>query len=61
MHIQFEALEKLIVVSGPQVAVVNAKTGDTIKAIDLKAEMEITMVYLDSSEREMFSQKHLSS
>lgn len=55
LNIEFERLEKLIVVSGSHVAVRNAKTGLGITANDLKAEMEITYVFLDQTERDKFS------
>ena len=45
-------------VSGNHVAVRNAKTGLGITANDLKAEMEVTYVFLDSQERDKFSSSH---
>jgi hypothetical protein len=58
LNIEFEALNKLIVVSGSHVAVKNARTGLGLTANDLKAEMEVTYVYLDQQERDKFSQSH---
>lgn len=55
INIDFERLEKLVVVSGSHVAVRNARTGLGLTANDLKAEMEITYVYLDQQERDKFS------
>ena len=54
----FERLEKLIVVSGSHVAVRHARTGLGLTANDLKAEMEVTYVYLDQQERDKFSSSH---
>ena len=58
LNIEFAAIEKLVVVSGSHVAVRNAKTGLGLTANDLKAEMEITYVYLDQQERDKFSSSH---
>ena len=55
LNIEWERIEKLIVVSGSHVAVRNAKTGLGITSNDLKAEMEITYVFLDQAERDKFS------
>jgi hypothetical protein len=55
INIAFERIEKLIVVSGSHVAVRNARTGLGITGNDLKAEMEVTYVYLDQQERDKFS------
>jgi hypothetical protein len=58
INIDFERIEKLIVVSGPKVAVKNARTGLGMTANDLRADMEITYVYLDQQERDKFSNSH---
>ena len=55
LHCEMERLERLIVVSGSHVAVRNAKTGLGLGANDLKAELEVTYVYLDQQEREKFT------
>ena len=55
IHIEFERLEKLIVVSGSHVAVKHARTNLGLTPSDLSADMEITYVYLDQQEREKFS------
>lgn len=57
INVEFERLEKLIVVSGNHVAVRNARTGLGINANDLKVDMEITYVYLDQQERSAFQSK----
>jgi len=58
LNIEFERLEKLIVVSGSHVAVRHARTGLNLTPNDLRADMEITYVYLDQAERDMFSSSH---
>ena len=58
LNIDFERLEKLIVTSGSHVAVRHARTGLGLTANDLKAEMEVTYVYLDQQERDKFSSSH---
>jgi hypothetical protein len=58
LNVEFERLEKLVVVSGSHVAVRHAKTGLGLTANDLKAEMEVTYVYLDQQERDKFSSSH---
>lgn len=55
LNIEFEKIEKLIVVSQPDVIVKHARTGLPITPADLKAQMEITYVYLDTTERAQFS------
>lgn len=57
-NVDFERLEKLIVVSGDHVKVRNARTGLGLTANDLKAEMEISYVFLDQQERDKFSNSH---
>lgn len=54
INIEFERIEKLIVVSGSHVAVRNGRTNLGITANDLKAEMEVTYVYLSEQERDKF-------
>ena len=58
INIEFADISKLIVVSGSHVAVRHARTGLGITANDLKAEMEVTYVYLDQQERDKFSTSH---
>lgn len=58
LNIEFASIEKLIVVSGSHVNVRNARTGLALTANDLKAEMEVTYVYLDQQERDKFSSSH---
>ena len=58
INIEFERLEKMIVVSGTHVAVRHARTGLGLTANDLKADMEITYVFLDQAERDKFSSSH---
>ena len=54
MHIEFEDLTKLIVVSGPNIGVVDARTLTTVNNSSLRAAMEICYVYLDEAERTKF-------
>ena len=58
VNIDFAKLEDLIVVSGSHVAVRNARTGFGLTANDLKAELEITHVYVEQAERDKFSSSH---
>jgi hypothetical protein len=58
VHIEFERLEKCIVVSGPNVAVRNAATSVALTANDLSACLETTYVYLDNVERDRFATTH---
>ena len=58
LNVEFEKLEKLIVVSGSHVAVRNAKTGLGLTANDLYAELEVTHVLLDQAERDKFQTSH---
>lgn len=58
LNIEFEKLEKLVVVSGSHVAVRHAKTGLGVTPNDLHAEMEVTYVFLDQQERDKFSSSH---
>ena len=58
INIEFERLEKLIVVSGSHVSVRNASTGLGLTPNDLRAEMEISYVFLDLQERDKFSSSH---
>jgi hypothetical protein len=55
INIEFEKLENLIVVSNSQTIVRNSKTGLGLTAQDLKADLEITYVFLDQQERDKFS------
>ena len=58
LWVDFERLEKLIVVSKPEVVVVKADAGCCLTNADLKASLEITYVFLDNLERDKFSQNH---
>jgi hypothetical protein len=58
INVDFTKLENLIVVSKPDVSVRNAKTGLGVTAQELKAEMEVTYVYLDQAERDRFQSAH---
>ena len=58
INVDFERIEKLVVVSGSHVAVRNARTGLGLTPADLKAEMEITYCLLDAQERDKFSVSH---
>ena len=55
MHIEFESLNKLIMVSGSHVAVRNGRTGLGLTPNDLIAELEVTYVYLSNEERDKFA------
>lgn len=55
VHVEFERLEKLIVVSSSDVVVKNARTALAIQASDLKCDLELFYVYLDQQERDKFS------
>lgn len=54
INVDFAGLQKLVVVSNETVSVRNASTGLALVANDLKADMEVTYVYLDQAERERF-------
>lgn len=58
LNVEFAKVERLIVTSGSHVAVRNARTGQGITQNDLKANMEITYVYLDQQERDKFASTH---
>lgn len=58
LWVDFTALEKLVVVSSPTVSVVKAREGVPLTSADLKANLEITHVFLDNLERDKFSQNH---
>lgn len=61
INIEFAKIEKLIVVSNSSVVVRNARTGQGITGNDLKAEMEVTYVYLAQEERDKFSSSHFET
>ena len=61
VSIEFAKLEQLIVVSGSHCAVRNARTGLGITSNDLRAEMEISYVFLDQAERDKFSNSSFQS
>lgn len=58
LNIDFTDLQKLIVVSKKDVTVRNARTHLGLTANDLKADMEVSYVYLDVAEREKFQSSH---
>jgi hypothetical protein len=58
INIEFERLEKLIVVSKSDVVVRNAKTGLGVTGNDLHAALELGNVFLDQQERDKFSSSH---
>ena len=58
LNIDFAKLEELVVVSKADVAVKNARTGLGLTPSDLRAELEVTYVYLDSTERDKFQSAH---
>lgn len=61
LNVEFERIEKLIVVSGSHVGIRRADTGLGLTPSDLKAEMEICYVFLDQTERDKFSSSHFES
>jgi len=58
INIDFAKLEDLIIVSQDSIAVRNARTGLGLNASDLRAEMEVSYVYLDTTERDKFQSAH---
>ena len=58
INVDFAKLEELVVVSRSDIAVRNARTGLALTASDLKAELEVTYVYLDQAERDKFQSAH---
>ena len=56
--VEFERLEKLIVVSSDKVQVKKAKENCCLGNSDLRASLEITYVFLDNAERDKFAQNH---
>lgn len=55
LNIDFTKVEKLIVVSDSKTIVRNARTGQAITQNDLRADMEISYVYLGQEERDKFA------
>lgn len=55
IHVEFERIEKCIVVSNPDVVVKNCASACCLTNNDLHACLETTYVYLDNAERERFS------
>jgi hypothetical protein len=53
--VQFEQLQNLIIVSGPDVQVVKCNGGGPIQATDLQAALDGTQVFLDILERDRFA------
>jgi len=58
IHVEFERLDKCIVVSGPNVTVKNCATACCLSPNDLSACLETTYVYLDTVERDRFATTH---
>lgn len=58
LNIDFARIEELVVVSKSDVAVRNSRTGLGLTAGDLRAEIEVSYVYLDSTERDKFQSAH---
>jgi hypothetical protein len=58
INLDFTPIEKLVTVSKSDVAVRNAKTGLGLTGNDLKADLEVTYVYLDQQERDKFATGH---
>lgn len=58
VHIEFEKLERCVVVSGPNVIVKNCATACCLTPNDLQACIETTYVFLGQSERDRFSNTH---
>ena len=58
INIEFAKLEQLVVVSRSDIAVRNARTGLALTAADLRANLEVTYVYLDQAERDKFQSAH---
>jgi len=55
IHIEWQALERLIVVSNPGVVVKNCASACCLSANDLNACLETCYVYLDTAERDKFA------
>lgn len=55
ISVEFEQLQKLVVVSNSDVVVTNASTGAPITPNDLRADVEVTYCFLDSMERDRFA------
>ena len=58
IHVDFERLERCIVVSCPNVVVKNCATACCLSANDLSACLETSYVYLDTVERDKFATTH---
>lgn len=61
VHLDFERLERCIVVSGPNVIVKNCATACCLTPNDLSACLETTYVYLSEAERDKFANTHFES
>ena len=55
IDVEFEALHKCIVVSGPNIAVKNCASANSLTNNDLSAALETCYVYLDTVERDRFA------
>lgn len=58
LHMEWERLERCVVVSSKDVIVKNVETSTTLTANDLVAYLETTYVYLENAERERFATNH---
>jgi len=58
VHVEFERLERCIVVSSNTVAVKNTQTACCLNPNDLSAALDTTYVYLDNAERDRFATTH---
>jgi hypothetical protein len=58
IHVEFERLERCIVVSSSNVAVKNTATACCLAPNDLSACLETTYIYLDNVERDRFATTH---
>lgn len=55
LQIQWESLQRCIVVSNPNVSVINCSTGSPINQNDLNAAIETTYIYVEEDERVRFA------
>jgi len=58
IHVEFERLDRCIVVSNPDVGVKNCSTSCCLSNSDLACCLETTYVYLDTAERDRFATTH---
>lgn len=58
LNVEFARLEELIIVSNKDVVVKNTVTGNVITSNDLNVELDVSYVYLDTTERDKFQSAH---